>query len=443
MYLILDASWGMSLVVSLAIAFDLSYLWIYHKEKKEQTKFKSKKESEKEGEDDGEDILSLCLKLIVYTAKYCGSNGIDEVIRVKIRKFIIKNDSKNLSSRLDDLDKLFILASNTEISANDIYPLCENIKRKQIFSQNKSWFDSRYSFLDILFSIVYRTGNYNPILQRISQLLKIEFFFDHQKMEYDKRYSTNGSKDKEQENNKKTGKTASQFINLTLKLLVEAMKVDRSKMVCEFDVIKAFILKHDKENFQKRVSEVKKSLNYEYVEVQVEEICTYIYERFRQDYPKREEILKILVELIYADETCTNIEYNFLKKVADMLKVSKTSFDFMRMKFENRKNKNKRQNNKQENRQQSHSQNGSNQSDKNQNKSRPKYTSELEKAYAALGIDKDASDKEIRASWRNLIRVNHPDLMESKGTEAVMKATVRTQEINKAFEIVKASRGMK
>lgn len=216
------------------------------------------------------------------------------------------------------------------------------------------------------------------------------------------------------------------------------MKVDRSKMVCELDVIKAFILKHDKKNFQDRVIEVKKYLSYEYIEVHVEEICSNIYKQFRQDYQKREDILKILFEVIYADDTCTNVEYNFLKKVADMLKVSKTSFDFMRMKFENRKNKNKRQN-----RQQNHSQSGSNQNNKSQNDSRPKYTSELEKAYAALGIDKDASDKEIRASWRNLIRVNHPDLMESKGAEAVMKATVKCQELNKAFEIVKASRGMK
>ncbi|MBS7364119.1 MAG: DnaJ domain-containing protein [Paludibacteraceae bacterium] len=107
------------------------------------------------------------------------------------------------------------------------------------------------------------------------------------------------------------------------------------------------------------------------------------------------------------------------------------------MKFENRKNK------KQENKQQSYRQDDNYQKDQNQNSSQPKHTSELEKAYAALGIDKDASDKEIRASWRNLIRVNHPDLMESKGAEAVMKATVKCQELNKAFEIVKASRGMK
>ena len=110
----------------------------------------------------------------------------------------------------------------------------------------------------------------------------------------------------------------------------------------------------------------------------------------------------------------------------------------MRMKYENRKN-----NSKQENKQHSNRQNGNSQEDNNQSNSQPKYTSELEKAYAALGIDKDASDKEIRACWRNQIRVNHPDLMESKGAEAVMKATVKCQELNKAFEIVKASRGMK
>ena len=58
LYLILDASWGVSLVVSLAIAFDLVCLWAYHKEKEDQTKSKSDKESDKKEEEDGEDILS-------------------------------------------------------------------------------------------------------------------------------------------------------------------------------------------------------------------------------------------------------------------------------------------------------------------------------------------------------------------------------------------------
>ena len=46
--------------------------------------FKEKDDKEKEEEDD--DVLSLCIKLIVYTAKYCGCNRIDEATRVKIRK---------------------------------------------------------------------------------------------------------------------------------------------------------------------------------------------------------------------------------------------------------------------------------------------------------------------------------------------------------------------
>ena len=124
--------------------------------------------------------------------------------------------------------------------------------------------------------------------------------------------------------------------------------------------------------------------------------------------------------------------------MAERLKVSKSAFDFMRMKYENRKNKSK-----QNSKQQSNKQNNNSKSNNKQNDSQPKYTSELEKAYAALGIDKDASDKEIRACWRNQIRINHPDLMEKQGAEAVRKATAKCQEINKAFEIIKASRGIR
>lgn len=116
------------------------------------------------------------------------------------------------------------------------------------------------------------------------------------------------------------------------------------------------------------------------------------------------------------------------------------------MKYENRKNKDKKEkSNKKDKRQNRNSQNDNSQSNSQNNQSnhQSKYSSELEKAYAALGIDRNATDKEVSACWRNLMRVNHPDLMESKGPEAVRKATVKCQEINKAFDIVKASRGMK
>ena len=387
---------------------------------KEETKSETDKR-----DDSDDDFLLCCTKLIVYTAKFCGCNSIDIITRIKIIEFIKKNDPANLSTRLEELDKLIILAPNTDVSILDLFILCKKIRKELYFSSNtllKS--RNQEKLIDILFSAVYLKGNHTNILKDISENIGNKYWFEDKRKEYEKKYSKNtettNEKNKEGKNNNKNKDQNSLFVTLTLELLVEAMKVDRSKMVCEFDVIKAFILKYDKENFQNRVSEVKKHLNYAYIEVNVEGTCTKINKQFRQNDQIREEILKILIDLIYAD-TCTNVELNLLKNVAERLKISKSTFDFMRRKYEKKKNK-----------------------DKQESKdSQPKYTSELEKAYAAHGIDKDASDKEIRACWRNMIRVNHPDLMESKGAEAVMKATVKCQELNKAFEIVKASRGMK
>ena len=448
------------ILLSLMLVGELAYLLGYYSgkiiEEDNKIKFKSNKKSEKESDkkteeddEDGDDFLFCCIKLIVYTAKYCGCNDIDDETRVKIRNFIIKNDPQSLSTRLEDFDKLVILASNTEVSYFDISILCEKIKRKLNNNNNPSWkFSNRNLILDILFSVVYQSKNSSFILEYISKIIGDEYLFETKRKEYERKYSkkteTNNEKrqtekeNKEENNSNKKNDPNSLFVTLTLELLVEAMKVDRSKMVCELDVIKAFIMKYDKENFQERVLEVKKYLSYEYIEMNVEGACTRINKQFRQDYKKREEILKFLVDLIYADETCTNIEYNFLKKVAERLKVSKSAFDFMRMKYENRKNKSK-----QNSKQQSNKQNNNSKSNNKQNYSQPKYTSELEKAYAALGISQDATDKELSATWRNLMRVNHPDLMEKQGAEAVRKATAKCQEINKAFEIIKASRGMR
>ena len=407
---------------------------------------------------------SLCIKLVIFTAYWSGKDSIEKETLHELKNLVSlrvykseEEKTKQLEKITEEINEYFKTAAERVIDKSDIIRLCNKIVECN--------FDKNLHLSKALSTAAFLTDKFNPVLPEIFDKLRIypwrikDLHKNHTKThkkkdsrKSDKKENTSNNttnkKEETKKREKKTGNNNNQqnykdnsFETLTLELLVEAMKVDRSKMVCELDVIKAFILKHDKKNFQERVLEVKNYLSYEYIEVHVEEICTNIYKQFRQDNQKREDILKLLFELIYADETCTNTEYNFLKKVAERLKVSKSAFDFMRMKYENRKNK--QQNKRQESKQQSNRQNGNSQEDENQSNSQPKYTSELEKAYAALGIDKDASNKEIRASWRNLIRVNHPDLMESKGTEAVMKATVRTQENNKAFEIVKASREMK
>jgi DnaJ like chaperone protein len=67
----------------------------------------------------------------------------------------------------------------------------------------------------------------------------------------------------------------------------------------------------------------------------------------------------------------------------------------------------------------------------------------LSTAYKVLGVDRDASDAEVKKAYRRLMNQHHPDKLISKGLpEEMMKlATEKTQEIKSAYEQIKKSRG--
>ncbi len=69
----------------------------------------------------------------------------------------------------------------------------------------------------------------------------------------------------------------------------------------------------------------------------------------------------------------------------------------------------------------------------------------LADAYAVLGIDKNASDGEVKKAYRRLMNQHHPDKLVSKGLpeEMITIAKEKTQEIKSAYEDVKKSRGMR
>lgn len=66
----------------------------------------------------------------------------------------------------------------------------------------------------------------------------------------------------------------------------------------------------------------------------------------------------------------------------------------------------------------------------------------LHEAYALLGADENESMESIKKKYRALVKQYHPDLMKAKGAdEAYMaEATKKMQQINAAYESVKASR---
>lgn len=66
----------------------------------------------------------------------------------------------------------------------------------------------------------------------------------------------------------------------------------------------------------------------------------------------------------------------------------------------------------------------------------------LQGAYAALGIDASASDKELKQAYRRLMSENHPDKLIARGVpeEMIKLATTRSQDIQAAYERIKKSR---
>ncbi len=64
--------------------------------------------------------------------------------------------------------------------------------------------------------------------------------------------------------------------------------------------------------------------------------------------------------------------------------------------------------------------------------------------YAVLGLRRTATDEEVRATWRKLMRENHPDSLAARGVpEAfIAKANEKVARINAAWDRIKRERGL-
>ncbi|KES17731.1 DnaJ-domain-containing protein 1 [Gilliamella apicola SCGC AB-598-I20] len=109
------------------------------------------------------------------------------------------------------------------------------------------------------------------------------------------------------------------------------------------------------------------------------------------------------------------------------------SFHFRQGYYDNQQNSQYQQNNQY---------NQSNRYGGYQNNSRQ---TDLQNAYKILGIDSSADIPEIKRAYRKLMNEHHPDKLVSKGLpkEMLEAAKKRAQEIQAAYDLIKASRGFK
>ncbi len=76
--------------------------------------------------------------------------------------------------------------------------------------------------------------------------------------------------------------------------------------------------------------------------------------------------------------------------------------------------------------------------------SAPQPATRLDDAYAALGVDRSVSDKELKRAYRRLMSEHHPDKLIAKGVpeDMIRLATERSQEIQSAYDTVKKARAL-
>lgn len=68
--------------------------------------------------------------------------------------------------------------------------------------------------------------------------------------------------------------------------------------------------------------------------------------------------------------------------------------------------------------------------------------STLDDAYAVFGLTPQATDDEVRRAYKKLMVQYHPDRVANLGDDIKKAATLKSQEINKAKEIIYKARGM-
>lgn len=232
------------------------------------------------------------------------------------------------------------------------------------------------------------------------------------------------------------------MMEVALRMFAAMVFADRQEMVCEIDVVREFVRKNDKNNFSKRMGEFSQYMNYDYVIEDLALAAIWFHKKSVM------AIFQTMVTMAYADFDFCEAEMILLRKVALAMHINHDEFEEA-LKAEAAWAESEKKRQEEASKGYWTSDGRGNRTFHNCSESEKTGESEqslqnlpyeLRKAYEVLGISPSSTLSEIKACKRNLMRVNHPDLVATRGAEAVKAATIKCQEINSAFEVVKKYR---
>lgn len=130
----------------------------------------------------------------------------------------------------------------------------------------------------------------------------------------------------------------------------------------------------------------------------------------KNDYFKRLKVMEYLLNLAFIDYEFSQTEFMITEDIANTLEIKR--FDFERLIAEFKAFY--------------------------ANKSQEKQFG-IQKAYAILGADPSEDMESIKKKYRTLVKENHPDILMGQGKDQsiINAATVKLQEINEAYKMIK------
>ncbi|CAG5083644.1 TerB family tellurite resistance protein [Parvicella tangerina] len=190
----------------------------------------------------------------------------------------------------------------------------------------------------------------------------------------------------------------SQFSSALLILSAEVMKADGKVLKSELDFVKKFLVQQFGRDYApKYLQELRGYLNQS---SNLEQTCA----SFRNFIPPQQKqiLIQYLFGIAQSDGNVSNTELNVIQRIAGLLGLRQYEFDQLKSMF----------------------------------------WKDSADAYKTLGLNKSASDSEIKTAYRKLAREHHPDKVASLGEQYQKAAKEKFQKIQEAYETIKKERGL-
>jgi len=193
--------------------------------------------------------------------------------------------------------------------------------------------------------------------------------------------------------------TTGDFIASLLVLVAAVMKADGKVLKSELDYVKGYLVQAfgpvAAADSVKMLRDIMKQA------IPVKDVCLQI--RYRLDHASRLQMLHFLYGIANADGKITLAELRVIEEIGYYLGISSSD----------------------------------------QKSIKNMFVKDTDSAYKILGIDKSATNEEVKKAYRKLAVEYHPDKVSYLGEDIKKAANEKFRKVNEAYETIKNERGMK